>query len=228
MKSKQTSKQDDPHGRLREQDISDEEDALIRLYKQQRELLHLVLDKEEKVREDLRQIESVWSHEEGKPMTIWAIPEEVLSPADQFSKSRLIDLMDQGEVLYHNLELIRRKAQFLETSLPEDKLVDEMFSVSLEELQRREAPTTPQPKKPRAKSEAWMRKRMVQAVAETNPGTKGKNLDLLTCVELDGSRIHVLERWRLTHGIQTWEQGYEHPEVKQLIQTMFSKDRKLK
>ena len=75
--------------------------------------------------------------------------------------------------------------------------------------------------------EVSLRRGVVQAVAKSNPNSKGKDLDLLTCEELD-KFLDILERWRKDGEIETWTEGYEHPKVKPLIHKMFSDDRKKK
>ncbi len=71
-----------------------------------------------------------------------------------------------------------------------------------------------------------MRRGMVRAFAEAYPETVGKNLDLLTCTDLDARRVDVRFEWRRDYNIDTWEEGYSHPKVKQLIKKMFSDDRR--
>lgn len=70
-----------------------------------------------------------------------------------------------------------------------------------------------------------MRKRIVQAFAESSPNSKGTNLDDLTCKELDKRRVEVSNNWRLKYKVGSWMEGYDNPKVRKLIQKMFSKDR---
>ncbi len=78
----------------------------------------------------------------------------------------------------------------------------------------------------RPHGETNVRKHIVQALAESNPDTKGKNLNELTCEDLDARRADFPKKWKLKFAVDSWAAGYEHREVRALIEPMFSKDRK--
>ena len=71
-----------------------------------------------------------------------------------------------------------------------------------------------------------VRQGIVKAIGKAHPQAKGKNLDELTCQELDSRRAAIPDRWRVEYGISNWVEGYNHPKVKLLIQRMFSGDRR--
>ena len=73
--------------------------------------------------------------------------------------------------------------------------------------------------------EVERRRSIVQGMLRSDPGTKGTNLDLLTCLDLDQCRVGFPPVWRIQHKIQSWEEGYNHPKVKLLIEKMLSDDR---
>jgi len=79
-------------------------------------------------------------------------------------------------------------------------------------------------RKPR--EEPNLRKHHVQAFAESNPGTKGKNQNQLTCADLDSHEVELPERWKRKFGVESWSAGYKHKKVRALIASMFSKYRK--
>ena len=68
------------------------------------------------------------------------------------------------------------------------------------------------------------RRGIVQAAAEAYPEARRKNLGQLTCLELDGRSVDVLEKWR-EYGVKTWQEAYRKKELKGRIQKMFSQDR---
>jgi hypothetical protein len=68
------------------------------------------------------------------------------------------------------------------------------------------------------------RRALVKSAEEVNPRMKGKGLDGLTCKNLDRASIEIPEEWR-SKTIMTWEQAYNDPKLKPLIQKMFSSDR---
>ena len=70
-----------------------------------------------------------------------------------------------------------------------------------------------------------MRRKIVQGVKTAHPKGKGKNLDSLTCEELDSRRVDVPNNWPVKYKITSWAKGYNDPKVKKLIQKMFSQDR---
>ena len=73
-----------------------------------------------------------------------------------------------------------------------------------------------------------VRRGLVKAMEQVYPHAKGKNLDELTCKELDDRRVSIIASWEDDYGIDIWVEGYDHPDVKPLIQRMFSADRKTK
>ena len=83
----------------------------------------------------------------------------------------------------------------------------------------------PEERKKTPNQDVSKRRNLVKSVAESTPGAKGKNLDLLTCEELDGSRVPVLESWRVKYKTDLWVEAYEHTKLKGRVQKMFSKDR---
>ncbi len=80
-------------------------------------------------------------------------------------------------------------------------------------------------KKRKPQYDVIYRRNIVKAAEESSPNSKGTNLDVLTCQELDSRKVTVLDTWRLKYKVRSWVEGYDNPEVKKLIQKMFSKDR---
>lgn len=71
-----------------------------------------------------------------------------------------------------------------------------------------------------------LRRGIVKSVEKSSPNSKGENLDVLTCEELDNHRVEVPNKWPLKYKIKTWVEGYGDSKVKKLIHKMFSEDRK--
>ena len=69
-----------------------------------------------------------------------------------------------------------------------------------------------------------MRRAIVKAVKQSNP--KMKNINDLTCMELDRRSVEVLSKWQDMYRIESWRAGYKHPHVRGLIHKMFSTDRR--
>jgi len=70
-----------------------------------------------------------------------------------------------------------------------------------------------------------MRRGIIKSVEKSSPNSKGKDLDLLTCKELDVLRFNVPKKWLIKHKVKSWVEGYHDPKVKKLIHKMFSEDR---
>ena len=71
-----------------------------------------------------------------------------------------------------------------------------------------------------------MRRGIIKSVEKQYPSSKGQDLDLLSCKELDNRRIEVPNKWPLKYKVKTWVGAYGDSEVKKLIHKMFSEDRK--
>jgi hypothetical protein len=74
------------------------------------------------------------------------------------------------------------------------------------------------------KEEASLRRGIIRATEESNPGMKGKGLDEYTCIVLDRSNRRIPDDWR-TDKIKTWEEAFKDKMLRNRIQKMFSKDR---
>jgi len=70
-----------------------------------------------------------------------------------------------------------------------------------------------------------MRRGIINSVEKQYPNSKGKDLDVLTCKELDARKVDVPKKWLITHKVKSWVEGYNDPKVKKLIHKMFSEDR---
>ena len=70
-----------------------------------------------------------------------------------------------------------------------------------------------------------MRRGIIKSVEKQYPSSKGKDLDLLTCKELDVRKVNAPKKWLIKHKVKSWVEGYNDPKVKKLIHKMFSEDR---
>lgn len=70
-----------------------------------------------------------------------------------------------------------------------------------------------------------IRRGIIKSVEKSSPKSKGKDLDSLTCKELDRRRVDVPNNWPVKYKVTSWAKGYNDPKVKKLIQKMFSQDR---
>lgn len=154
------------------------------------------------------------------------IEEEEMTSSERLAANEIRELRLKRTNLTNRLGLVRIKAASLGITLPDEEQAETSEAVD---------PISPEPpqighRKPRRKKavpeDVATRRALVKAIRDSHPKAKGKNLDQLTCEQLDSRKVAIPMKWRPKYRINNWEEGYKNPEVKPLIQKMFSSDRK--
>jgi len=97
--------------------------------------------------------------------------------------------------------------------------------LTAEELPKKKQKGATSGRKRKPQPDVEIRRVIVRLVEKTHPNSKGTNLDVLTCEELDSHSVAVLDEWLLKYKVQSWVKGYNDPRVKKRIHKMFSDDR---
>ncbi len=136
-----------PVHRLKREELPDNPEDLVELYKEQVRYLHFDRDKQ---KESLDQLGPLEDPETGEKASILSYPERYLTEAQKLVKDFFVDFFEYEEIDWSNIELIRMEAFLLELDLPKDELVDGYFSKAQDEKERevskvRETILKPQP-----------------------------------------------------------------------------------
>jgi len=111
-------------------------------------------------------------------------------------------------------------------AMEELRITENTRELTAEELPKKKQTGATSGRKRKPQPDVEIRRVIVRLVEKTHPNSKGTNLDVLTCEELDSHGIDVLDEWRLQYKVKSWVEGYRNPSVKGRIQKMFSEDRK--
>jgi len=201
---------------LKAEDLPNDPDKLVELYKEQVSYLHFDRNKQKEIQDKLGSLKDPGTGEE---VSIWEYSERHLTEDQKIAKDALIDFVEYEEIDWSNIKLIRMEAFILELELPKDEFVDRCFSEGEEgEKNKRKKPSYA----------VNLRRHTVEAVAESFAENKDRNLDERTCKELDRLGLPIPPSWKREYEINSWLEGYKQEKVRGLIQPMFSKYRKKK
>jgi len=128
-----------------------------------------------------------------------------------------------GRIVFRTKEL-GRKSQDLQLDLDRFKSPEQLKRLVSKLGVDCDEPAAEKKKKPIPEAVSY-RRALVKAFYSSNPNTKGKNLDELTCEHLDRVGVPGLHKWKTEFKIETWAEGYKHSKIKKRIQKMFSGDR---
>ena len=119
-----------PERFLKAEDLPNDPDKLVELYKEQVSYLHFDRNKQQEIQDKLG---SLKDPETGKEVSIWEYSERLLTEDQKVAKAAFIDFFEYEEIDWSNIELIRMEAFILELDLPKDELVDGYFSKAQDE-----------------------------------------------------------------------------------------------